>query len=214
MRHAQLLLAALLISNNCHGGQKLLLDGREIQLNDDGSWQYLSTDRFVDTPDGKRVRLMDDGRWEYSGNAPIQAEQHQRTLSLDVQLRRVIIERTEKKVQKNTRVRTRTVFTIDIARAAEAEGSLELNGLNTSTVTVIDDNGKSYEVISIDTDSPSIAPGKTATITVIADKSPFIFDDVRSMSVVFDKAVFDTPSTITLTQDMDDIDELKVDRFD
>lgn len=191
-----------------------MLDGREIRLNDDGTWQYLSNDRYIDTPDGKRIRLMQDGRWQYTGNTPMQTEQLQRTRSLDVQLQDVVIERTEKKVQKNTRVRTRTVFTIETTRAAEADGTLQLADLNTANVSVTDDTGKTYELISISTNTPNIIPGETATITVIADKSPFIFDDVDTMSVVFDKQVFDTPSPVTLTRDMDDIDEVKVDRFE
>ena len=206
--------AAFLVSSNCHSAQDLILDGREIRLNDDGTWQYLSSDRFIDTPNGKRVRLMQDGRWEFAGNSPMLTEQLQRTPSLDIQLQDVVIERTEKKVQKNTRVRTRTVFTIDTARAAEADGTLELAELNTANVSVTDDTGKTYELISITTDTANIIPGKTATITVIADKSPSIFDDVDSMSVTFDKQVFDTASPVTLTRDMDDIDEVKVDRFD
>jgi hypothetical protein len=205
---------ALLVTTNCHSGQDLILDGREIRLNDDGTWQYLSNDRFIDTPDGKRIRLMQDGRWEYTGNTPLQADQLQRTSSLDIQLQDVVIERTEKKVQKNTRVRTRTVFTVETTRAAEAGGTLELADLDAADVMVTDDSGKTYEVISITADLPDIAPGKTATIKVVADKSPFIFDDVDAMSVTFDKQVFDTPSAVTLTRDMDDIDEVKVDRFD
>ena len=220
MRYAHLLITtilvstAFLVSSNCHAAQDLLLDGREIRLNDDGTWQYLSNDRYIDTPDGKRIRLMQDGRWQYTGNTPLQADQLQRTSSLDIQLQDVVIERTEKKIQKNSRVRTRTVFTIDTTRAAEAKGTSGLAGLNAANVSVADDSGKTYEVISVSTDIPDIAPGKTATITVIADKSPFIFDDVDSISVTFDKQVFDTPSAVTLTRDMDDIDEVKVDRFD
>jgi hypothetical protein len=220
MRHLNLLItttlasAALLVSSISHAAQDLILDGREIRLNGDGTWQYLSNDRFIDTPDGKRIRLMQDGRWEYIGNAPLQTAQLQRTPSLDVQLQDVVIERTEKKVQKNTRIRTRTVFTIHTTRAAEADGTLELAGLNPANVSVTDDSGKTYEVIRVTADMQDIAPGKTATIIVIADKSPFIFDDVDAMSVTFDKQVFGTPSAVTLTHDMDDADEIKVDSFD
>jgi|SaaInlStandDraft_1057018.scaffolds.fasta_scaffold120189_2 hypothetical protein len=39
-------------------------DGREVRLNEDGTWSLLSRDRFATTPDGRRIRLMTDGRWE------------------------------------------------------------------------------------------------------------------------------------------------------
>ena len=39
-------------------------DGREVKLNDDGSWEFVSEDRFATTEDGERIRLRADGRWE------------------------------------------------------------------------------------------------------------------------------------------------------
>ena len=213
MRYRHLLISAFLLSNSAHAGMDLVIDGREIRLEDDGTWRYLSTDRYIDTPDGKRVRLKEDGQWQYVGNTPLVVDQRQRTQTLDLKLRDVVIERTEKKVQKNTRVRTRTVFSIDITIASEAEGTMDLSRLVTGDVSVSDDSGASYEVTAIRADRPDIAPGKTATITVIVDKSPSIFDEVRSMSVMFGKQVFGTPSPVTLSRQVDDIEELRVENF-
>ena len=49
----------------------VIVDGREVILNSDGTWKYFSTDRYVNTKDGTRVRLKDDGSWQYMGNAPL-----------------------------------------------------------------------------------------------------------------------------------------------
>ena len=117
----------LLHTDITHADQVILVEGREVRLNADGSWQYISNDRIADTPDGKRARLMDDGKWEYIGNSPVKTEQVQRTTSLALELQNVVIERTEKKVQKNTRVRTRTVFTINLQQAKESGTSLALD---------------------------------------------------------------------------------------
>ena len=38
--------------------------GREVLLRDDGSWEYLSDDRFGTLKDGSRARLKSDGSWE------------------------------------------------------------------------------------------------------------------------------------------------------
>ena len=47
------------------GEQTILTDaGREVLLRDDGSWEYLSDDRFGTLSDGSRVRLKLDGSWE------------------------------------------------------------------------------------------------------------------------------------------------------
>ncbi len=85
-------------------------DGREVLLKEDGSWQFRSTDRFANTKEGQRVRLKDDGNWEYVGNAPVTMEKQVRTTDLDIKLQKVVIETYEKKVQKNKRVKTQTVF--------------------------------------------------------------------------------------------------------
>jgi hypothetical protein len=38
-------------------------DGRQIQLNDDGSWSLLSRDLFATNEAGERVRIRPDGTW-------------------------------------------------------------------------------------------------------------------------------------------------------
>lgn len=39
-------------------------DGREVRIKQDGSWEFVSDDRFATTRDGERVRLKFDGSWE------------------------------------------------------------------------------------------------------------------------------------------------------
>ena len=47
------------------GDQRILTDaGREVLLRDDGTWEYLSDDRFGTLKDGSRARLQSDGSWE------------------------------------------------------------------------------------------------------------------------------------------------------
>ena len=49
-------------------------DGREINLNKDGTWNYASEDILVETEGGYTARLKPDNTWEYVGNAPIKKE--------------------------------------------------------------------------------------------------------------------------------------------
>ena len=82
-----LLFLALLTANTLYADQKITSDdGREVLLNDDGSWQYRSSDRFATTSDGRRVRLKEDGRWSYDGNAPLRSTEQVRTNDLDIKL--------------------------------------------------------------------------------------------------------------------------------
>ena len=39
-------------------------DGREVRLAEDGTWEYVSDDRYATLPDGQRVLLKSDGTWE------------------------------------------------------------------------------------------------------------------------------------------------------
>ena len=105
--------------------QVVNIDGREILLKDDGTWAYASSDRFADTKDGQRVRLKQDGSWQYVGNAPLTSKQQVRTTELDLKLQKVVIETNEKKVQKNTRVRTQTVFYVGLGYSAQAKTMAE-----------------------------------------------------------------------------------------
>ena len=51
--------------------QVITADGREVVLKGDGTWIFLSTDRFANPEDGQRVQLKQDGSWQYVGNAPM-----------------------------------------------------------------------------------------------------------------------------------------------
>ena len=56
-----LLLAVSLFSI---AGQVVVDDlGRQVQLNDDGSWVLISSDRYAISHQGERIKLRPDGSW-------------------------------------------------------------------------------------------------------------------------------------------------------
>ena len=194
-------------------GEVIIADGREVVLKDDGTWEFLSTDRYADTKDGIRVRLKEDGSWQTIGNVPLQSKEQVRTTDLDINLQKVVIETFEKKVQKNTRIKTQTVFYLDMTYSPQTKNTITINEEDISLIEVKDNNNKNYPVVSIHPAGTRIQPNTKITLVIRAEKSPSIFDDIKSMDIVFKKGIFGIIQPITLSQRTIDIDKENVDGF-
>ena len=188
--------------------------GRKVILNNDGTWKYQSTDRYVTTKGGTQVRLKDDGSWQTMGNAPLTSKKQVRTSELDIKLDKVVIETYKRKVLKNTSVKTQTVFYLQLNYSPQAKTSLSINNSDISLIEVKDNNGKNYPVLSINSDAQQLQPNTGTTLVVRAEKSPSIWDDVKSMQIVLKTGLFGIETPITLSQATDDFEELNVDGFD
>ena len=207
-------LLIMLVSLNLVAAEQVVnIDGREILLKDDGTWAYASSDRFADTKDGQRVRLKLDGSWQFVGNAPLTSKQQVRTTELDLKLQKVVIETNEKKVQKNTRVRTQTVFYVGLGYSAQAKKHFSIKKTDSSLIEVKDNNGRVYPVLSIQADSAEVEPGTENTIVIRADKSPSIWDEVKSMQITFKPGIFGLQQPIILSQKIIDFENKKVAGF-
>ena len=190
------------------------VDGREVILKNDGTWKYLSTDRYVKTKDGARVRLKDDGSWQYMGNVILTSNEHVRTTDLDIKLQKVVIETYKKKVQKNVSVKTQTVFYVRLAYSPQANRNVMIKDSDISLIDVNDNNGKNYPVLSIKAGPKQLQTSTYTTIVVRAEKSPSIWDNVKSMAIVFKTGFLEIETPVTLSQNTIDFDEESVDGFD
>lgn len=194
--------------------QVITVDGREVLLKQDGTWTFRSTDRFANTKDGRRVQLKEDGTWQYVGNAPMASAEQVKTTLLDFKLQKVVIEKHEKKVQKNVRVTSQTVFYVNLDLSPLAKNNISIGKNAISHIEVIDNNGKSYPVISIQPNPAIIKPNSKTTIVVRADGAPSWLNNVKSMSVIFKPEIFGIQNTITLTQWESNFDKKSVDGFE
>jgi hypothetical protein len=190
------------------------VDGREVILNDDGTWRFISTDRYVKTKDGISVRLKDDGSWQYMGNVKLTSKEHVQTTDLDIKLQKVVIETYKKKVQKNVSVRTQTVFYVRLAFAPQTKRNITIENSDISLIEVKDNNGKNYPVLSIKPDFKQLQASAYSTMVIRAEKSPSIWDIVKSMEIVFQPGFLGIESPIILSQKTIDFDEENVDGFD
>jgi hypothetical protein len=210
-----LILILIPASYACYADQQVITDdGREVLLREDGTWVFRSSDRFANTEHGQRVRLKQDGSWQYVGNAPLVSAEHVRSTLLDVMLQNVVIERHEKKVQKNVRLTTQTVFYVNLGLSARATNNIRITGNDVSHIEVNDNNGKSYPVLSIHPAPVVLKTGSNTTMVIRADGSPLWLDDVKSMSVIFKPDIYGIQQPIALSRDVDDFEKKKVAGFE
>ncbi|MGB5584746.1 MAG: hypothetical protein WBO93_14265 [Gammaproteobacteria bacterium] len=188
-------------------------DGREVILKQDGSWEFRSNDRFARTTDGRRVRLKADGSWQYAGNALLASKQQLRTADLNIKLRKVVIETQEKKIQKNKRVKSRTIFYLDLESSPQAQKDINIDIDNIGLIKVTDSNGRDYPVLAIQPSPMTLKPDSASTVIVYADGSPKWWKDVKSMEIVFQPGMFDLQEPVSLMHNVVDFDQQKVGSF-
>ncbi|MBT4520065.1 MAG: hypothetical protein HOC23_08665 [Halieaceae bacterium] len=197
-------------------------DGREVQLKDDGSWIYKSTDRFATTADGKRVRLKDDGSWIFTGEKAIVIDRGVvadkkfiETLSLEVTLTELAIEtyrgrRSES--HKSSRKKTQSVFSLSFAVDKSAPEPLIL-ALEENHFSVEDSDGREYPIVRVEPLEMTIKPGAQATVIVRSDGSPHWWT-TKSMRLILDKQALASRDDIQLLHSMSSAKKRAVDGFD
>jgi hypothetical protein len=192
----------------------VIVEGRIVILNTDCSLQYESNDRFANTKDGNRVLLKEGGNWELVGNTPLTSKQQVRTSELDIKLNKVVIETYKKKVQKNSSVKTQTVFYVGITNSQYATKVINIKDGDISLIEVKDNSGKNYQVLSLKAVTEQLKPDSQSLLVVRAKKSPAIWDSVKSMSIVFKQGFFELESPVTLSQKVIDFEAQNVDGFE
>jgi hypothetical protein len=189
-------------------------DGREVLIKEDGTWEFRSTDRFANTKDGQRIRLKDDGSWQYVGKAPMVSDKQVRTTELDIKLEKVVIETHEKKVQKNTRVNSQTVFYLNLELSPLAQNNISINNNAISLIKVTDNKYRDYPVLSVQPVPTILKPDSDTIITIRTEGAPQWWKNVKTMEITFKPGIFAIQEPVTLSQKVDDIDKKKVDGFE
>jgi hypothetical protein len=205
---AFLLLAIAMSTGVAFADQRVLSDdGREVLLKEDGTWEFLSTDRFVNTQDGRRARLKADGTWVYLGNAPLTTEQRARTATVDIKLRKIEIESRKEKVHKNVRKESQMVFYLNVDLSPLAEEALFVADTVLTKIEVRDDKSNRYPVLSLMPSGIEIAPNTSQAFIVRADGAPSAWSGVKSMEIELAPGTFANPDPIAFSQKLYDIEE-------
>jgi hypothetical protein len=212
--YLSLLLSGLLAAPLALAGQNVISDdGREVRLEDDGSWVFVSNDRFATTPDGRRVRLKSDGRWEYADSAaPPTARAPASPVTtgpVTASLAKVEIEIAEEKSHKNVRRTLHSVFYLQLQGTGNTDLQASLEG-----VTVSDDRGNDYPVLSVKPATPQLSTAKISQVVVRAEGAPTLWNRATAMTLTIPPGSIGNTQAITLRRDARDMQKKKVDSLD
>ena len=188
-------------------------DGREVQLNSNGTWEYRSTDKLATTEDGVRVRLKSDGLWEPIGNLPMKKDEQVRTSNLDVSLDTIVMEIYRKGNTKSTRYDSQTVFYFDVNVSSFGKKiNAKLSHFNLFSVS--DNRGKSYPILDISPQKEQLNPGDTFQFSVRVDGSPtgLFAIGTKYINITIDKSIFNTDSDLKFSKRVDDLETQKMDK--
>ena len=224
-------LTTLLISNICSAVEYVISDdGRQIQLNDDGSWIQISKDRHATTPDGRRIRLKPNGSWvvmpKISGEtksalntdhpaigftSQIKPQNLTPNISgISILLPKVEILKKKTKMLKSSRIDTRTVFHLQIINGSKQ--TLQLDETIKSGITATSSGKDQFPVTAIQFSAVSIAPGQRAAMTVFTEGSPKWFS-IKYLNIQIDKNVIANNAAKILSMNMDDVITRTVKQF-
>jgi len=206
-------LAVALTSHNVSSDSIAVADnGRQVVLDDDGSWKYLSKDLFAITESGSRVRLKGDGRWQPAVNVEVIKTDQVVTSHVDVSLTSVTIESYRKKLRKGAINSHQTVFNMRL-NLSESSENLSPRLHDASLFQVFDDSNKQYSVISITPSETLVKPGGSLLFSVRVEGAPtgLLAVGTQQLFLKVDAAVFATSSDLEFSSLVDDAQSIKRD---
>ncbi len=221
------LFATLLFSILCNAEQIVISDeGREVLIKDDGSWQYVSRDRYASDSLGRRIVLKPDGSWQYKDDAidnPVQAErsavQDEPGVKSQLPGSRLLLDRVEvqrklTKTIKSKRLETRTIYFLQIRNTGSQDMQLEETQLQriAKGMRAGSSGGENFEIIAVESGTKKLAPGDSSELLVRTAGSPKWFN-VKFLELEIAGGVLGNPAALVLRKDMDEIDIVRVDDF-
>ncbi len=192
-------------------------DGRQIQINGDGTWVQLSKDRYAINAAGERIRLKPDGTWSLLGEAtpadsPGQAALTPISAALESTLFLSKVEILKRRIEraKSTHAEVRTIYHLQVVNDSPADITLD-DSLSTK-LQPGSSSGAEFEVISVKFPSALIEPGERETIEVVVDGAPRWFG-TKAMTLEVPAGVLGNRQTRVLSKIMSDVERRNVDAF-
>jgi len=194
-------------------------DGRQIQLNSDGSWVQVSRDRYATNADGERVRLGPDGRWRVlvQDQGQNQADASSSALTPMIAagesalyLAKVEILKRRIKRAKSVHAQTNTVYHLQIRN--DSNEVIELGDDLAASLTARSSSGRVYTIESVSYDDDVIEPGEQAGVRVVAAGSPKWFG-VKFLSLEIAAGALGNAQKRVLSKNMNDIKKVSVDKL-
>ena len=196
---------AYLLSSPGLADQRILTDaGREVLLKDDGTWTYLSDDRFGTLKDGSREIVEDEvGLITIPAQALKRSEDTIRADKFYIEISGITIESQRGKNRKNSTLRAQTLVDIKI----EAN-SFDPSGINRDLIRVSDSRGRFYEIKKIIV-RENISD-KQNVVGILLDGAPRWWG-IKFFAIEFDKGFLGNDRKVKLRKSSAEITRLEVD---
>lgn len=208
MLRSCLLLLACCLSSYTFAETALRDDGRKVQLNADGSWQFVSDDVFATSESGQRVVLKADGSWQLADTpepvkriapVPNQLQAADGIASVDsIVIEKAVFERAG--FSKNKVYRYQTLIKLSFHKA------LAKPELNISDIELTDSKGNDYPILNI-------KPSGKDQYTVVAKGAPDRWSRAKFFIISVNKSVADTLSDLSYQYDMRLADTINVEEL-
>lgn len=164
-------------------------DGRQVQLNANGSWHYIQRDRYATNARGERFVLSPDGSWrpllsenpESQASATIPPPSSHfglRATTADqvsddpvqLTLMQVVVKKSKTQGLKSVRIDTETHFVVRLYN--HSDQSMEIGDVDKRLFDASTSRGRTLKVRDVAFEQAAIAPGKHTDITVKCSGSP------------------------------------------
>ena len=187
-------------------------DGRQIQINGDGTWVQLSKDRYAINAAGQRLRLRPDGTWSVMATdatpqgaplTPISAANESTLFLAKVEILKRQIKRA-----KSVHAETVTVYQLQIKN--DTDQTISLEGDLSQRFVASSSGGTQYPIESIEVDKSQVAPGERGNITLVALGSPRWFG-TKYMALEVAANTLGNSEKRILSKSMNEVDKRTVD---
>jgi hypothetical protein len=186
----------------------------KVLLKDDGTWEFVTQDRFATGADGKRFKLNADGTWQAAGVASTQIQQRLRNNNSTFMLKEVVLEYAKtaaNSTRKNSRTEMQTIFTLSVQLPQEHKKDSVSVTLDKSNVSVIDNRGKAYEILDIAPSTLSVDKANTQEVSIRVRES--LRWGAKAMNLTINQDVFNSESDLVFIATPYDMVEKRVSGF-
>lgn len=192
-------------------------DGRQIQLNGDGTWVQLSRDRFATNGAGQRIRMKADGTWTVLSSSNVTADESRTGYTpievaseLTLHLAKVEILRRKIKRAKAIHAQTRTIYYIEILN--DSSRSIDIAQPLKPMLAARSSTGGEFEIVAVDVERLTIAPKERVQIRVEAEGAPQWFG-VKYMQLDVAAGALGNAQRRVLSKSMDEVEKRVVEQL-
>ena len=193
-------------------------DGRQIQINGDGTWVQLSKDRYAVNAAGQRVRLKPDGTWTLINESALTGISTSGTIApltplsaaseSTLHLAKVEILKRRIKRAKSIHAETSTVYHLQVLN--DSKQTIMVSPDLAQALRARSSSGGEYPIESVSFDRGEIAPGERGSIQVVAKGAPQWFG-VKYLVLEVAPDALGNSDTRILSKSMDDVEKRSVD---